>query len=145
MKNNKTKKLILDNLRKVPIIEVACSKSGIARSTLYRWRDKNKKFRKELEEALIEGEELINDMSESQVITLIKEKNWQAISFWLKHRNPRFRERVEVTARVENQEELTPEQKIAVKKALGLASLAYPKKLTLNKQNNEKANKKTDS
>ena len=133
MKDHKTKKLILENIRKVPIIEVACSKSGIARSTLYRWRDKDEKFREDLEKALAEGEELINDMSESQLISLIKEKSWSAISFWLKHRNPKFRERIEVNAKIEKQEELTPEQETVVRKALELASLEENNQLNSTK------------
>ena len=123
MKKNRDKELILEQLKKIPIMMVACEKVGIARSTVYRWRDDDKKFAKDLEEALAEGESLINDMSESQLLSMIKEKNWSAISFWLRHRNPKFRERVEVTAKFEKQEELTPEQEEVVREALKLASI----------------------
>ena len=37
-----------------------------------------------MEEALPEGEAVINDISETQLLTLIKEKNWPAIAFWLR-------------------------------------------------------------
>lgn len=123
MKSSDTKKLFLENLRKVPIIQVACEKSGVSRATVYRWRDKDKKFRKVLNEALSEGEALVNDMSESQLISLIKEKNFSAIRFWLNHRHEKFKERVEVTTKAEIQKELTPEQEEVVKEALRLASL----------------------
>jgi ACT domain-containing protein len=123
MKKNRDKELILKQLKKIPIMMVACEKVGIARSTVYRWRDDDKKFAKALEEALIEGESLINDMSESQLLSMIKEKNWSAISFWLRHRNPKFRERVEVTAKFEKQEELNSEQEEIVREALRLASI----------------------
>jgi ACT domain-containing protein len=123
MKKNRDKELILEQLKKIPIMMVACEKVGIARSTVYRWRDDDKKFAKELEEALTEGESLINDMSESQLLSMIREKNWSAISFWLRHRNPKFRERVEVTAKFEKQEELTAEQEEVVREALKLASI----------------------
>ncbi|MDD5463622.1 MAG: phBC6A51 family helix-turn-helix protein [Candidatus Moranbacteria bacterium] len=123
MKKNRDKELILEQLKKIPIMMVACEKVGIARSTVYRWRDDDKKFAKELEEALVEGESLINDMSESQLLSMIREKNWSAISFWLRHRNPKFRERVEVTAKFEKQEELTAEQEEVVREALKLASI----------------------
>ncbi len=122
MKSNDTKKLFLDNLKKIPIIQVACEKAGVSRATVYRWRDKDKKFRKVLDEALSEGEALVNDMSESQLISLIKEKNFPAIRFWLNHRHEKFKERVEITTKSEPQEELTPEQASAVREALRLAS-----------------------
>ncbi len=122
MKSNNIKKLFLENLRKVPIIQVACEKAGVSRATVYRWRDKDKKFRKTLDAALSEGEALVNDMSESQLISLIKEKNFSAIRFWLNHRHDKFRERVEVTTKNEKQEKLTPEQASVVREALRLAS-----------------------
>lgn len=118
MKSNTNKKLFLENLKKVPIIQVACEKSGISRATIYRWRDKDNKFRKDLEAALSEGEALVNDMSESQLISLIKEKNFPAIRFWLNHRHEKFKEKLEVKAKIEKQEELTPEQEELVRNAL---------------------------
>ena len=123
MKRNRDKELVLEQLRKIPIITVACEKINVGKSTVYRWRDEDKKFAKDLEEALIEGESLVNDMSESQLISLIKEKNLPAIRFWLNHRHAKFREKVEITAKFEKQEELTPEQEEVVREALKLASI----------------------
>jgi len=124
MKKDRTKTLFLDQIRKIPIIQVACEKVGVARSSVYRWRDEDEEFRKILEEALAEGEALINEMSESQLISLIREKNWQAISFWLRKRSPKFKDRVEVTGNIESpQNALSPEQQAIVAEALRLASL----------------------
>lgn len=123
MKNTKQKQLFLEHLQKIPIVQVACEKSGIARATIYRWRKESQKFRKAMEEALTEGEALINDMSESQLISLIRDKNYPAINFWLRHRNPKFRERVEVTGSIATkQEKLSKEEAKLVRKALRLAS-----------------------
>jgi hypothetical protein len=69
---------------------------------------------------------LVNDMSESQLLTLIKEKNYSAISFWLRHRNDNYKERIEVTTREEN-EALSPEQAKIVRNALKLASITKPR------------------
>lgn len=134
MKSNDTKKLFLENLKKIPIIQVACEKAGVSRATVYRWRDKDKKFRKTLNEALSEGESLINDMGESQLISLMKEKNFSAIRFWLNHRHDKFKERVEITTKSEEQEKLSPEQQRIVKEALKLASFGK-KKLSDKKVN----------
>jgi len=122
MKSKRAKELFLNHIKKVPIIQVACEKSGISRATIYRWKDKNKKFKKELETALREGEDLVNDMSESQLISLIRDKNFSAIRFWLNHRHNKFRDKLDVTAHVDKQEELTPDQKDVIRKALHLAS-----------------------
>lgn len=124
MKKDKKKGEFLDQLRRIPIVQVACEKTGISRNSVYRWRSEDESFRKEMEVALVEGEALVNDMSESQLLTMIKEKNWPAISFWLRHRNPKFAPKLEINARVENTDpELTSEQETLVKKSLSLFSL----------------------
>ena len=139
MKKDRNKDLILDQVRKIPIIQVACEKVGIARATVYRWKDEDEKFKKNLEVALTEGEALINDMGESQLLSLMKEKNWPAISFWLRHRNPKFRERIEVTANIKSpQDELTPEQQAVVQEALRLASLTVDQRPKSINQDNPK-------
>ncbi len=122
MKKNKFQKQFLDELRKVPIVQVACEKTGLSRNSVYRWRNDDAEFRKAMEVAIAEGEELVNDMSEGQLLTMIKEKNWSAISFWLRKRNPKFKDRIEVDV-TPKQEELTPEQEETVREALRLASM----------------------
>ncbi len=122
MKKNKKQSEFLEQLKKIPIVSVAAEKTGLSRNSIYRWKRDDKEFEKTMEDALAEGEALINDMSESQLLSFIKDKSWQAVSFWLRHRNPKFRERVEVTAKIENIESLTPEQEDIVRKALELES-----------------------
>ncbi len=122
MKKNKVKNQFLVELRKIPIIEVACEKVAISRVSLYRWKNTDKEFAKDMEEALADGEALINDISESQLLTLIKEKNWNALSFWLRHRNPKFKEKVEIVGTIKNEKEiLDPEQEKLLREALRLA------------------------
>jgi len=123
MKKNKLQGQFFTELAKVPIVQVACEKTGISRNSIYRWRHDDKKFEQAMDEALAQGEALVNDMSESQLLTLIKEKNWSAISFWLRHRNPRFKDKVEITSKLEDTGELTPSQAEVVRKALELAKI----------------------
>lgn len=122
MKKNRIKNEFLEQLRKIPIVQVACEKVSISRNSVYRWRNEDPEFCKDMDQALIEGEELINDMSESQLVSMIRDKNWQAISFWLRKRSPKFRDRLEVNTAPLPQEELSPEQEAVVKEALRLAS-----------------------
>jgi predicted DNA binding protein len=126
-KKNKVKDSFLAELRKIPIVQVACERTGVSRNSVYRWRKEDAGFSNEMDAALAEGEELVNDMSESQLLTLIKEKNWSAISFWLRHRNPKYKEKVEVTTKLSvDDDTLTPEQETIVKKALELATFSKP-------------------
>lgn len=123
MKKNKKREEFLVQLRKIPIVLVACEKSALSRNTVYRWRRENKTFAEEMKAALKEGEELVNDMSESQLLTMIKEKNWSAISFWLKHRHDKYKTKVEIESTINTIQELNPEQKSLVEKALKLAKI----------------------
>jgi hypothetical protein len=94
------KKQIVDQLRKIPIIQVACEKNGVARATYYRWVDEDKTFASETEEAIREGTAFINDMAESQLITLIKDQNYPAISFWLRNRHKAYADKLRIQADV---------------------------------------------
>jgi len=134
-KKNKIQNIFLEELKRIPIVLVACEKNGISRNSVYRWKKDDKIFSQAMDDALAEGEALVNDMSESQLLTLIKEKNWQAISFWLRHRNPRFRDKIEVTSKIEDSEELTPSQAEVVRQALKLAKiLPNEEPLIINKE-----------
>ncbi len=86
----KDKERVLEMLRSTPIIEVACKKAGVGRSTYYRWKSEDPEFNTASDDALEDGIALINDMTESQLISLIKDKKFQAVQFWLKHNHKRF-------------------------------------------------------
>jgi len=117
MKKDKYSEQFLKELQKVPIVQVACEKSGVSRNTVYRWKREDEAFAKEFDEALAEGVNYVNDMSESQLLQLIKDKNFSAVRFWLNKRHPAYREKLEVVNRLELAE-LTDEQKESIKQAL---------------------------
>ena len=129
--------LLIEQLKKTPIVQVACEKVGIGRATYYRWRKDDKEFAKLADEALLEGSLLVNDMAESKLISAIRDQNLGAIVFWLKHHHPNYTTRVEVTARLKaDNEVLTPEQEALVNKALRLASLVPSLKKEETHENN---------
>jgi hypothetical protein len=107
MKKNKKKTEFLEQLKKVPIILVACEKTNLSRNTVYRWKKEDTLFSKAMDEAVEEGEDLVNSMCESQLLSMIKDKEWSALSFWLRHRNPKFRDRVEIEGTVKTVQELS--------------------------------------
>src|SRR3989344_6159369 len=89
MKENR-KVLVLEQLKKVPIIRVACERAGVGHATYYRWCAEDEEFERLAEEAMIEGERFISDMGESQMMTLMKDKHWSAIKYWLEHHHPNY-------------------------------------------------------
>jgi len=147
MKSDKIKKLLLEQLKKTPIIQIAVEKVGVGKSSFYRWKEEDKEFAKAVDEALIEGESLINDLSETQLINLIREKNFQAIRMWLQVHSKKYNPKIEVTGSFNVKEEsLTPEQQATVKEALRLASLDVdPGMKEINKINNQNGNEQQHS
>lgn len=122
MKKDKLKKLLINQLKQTPIVQVACKKVGIGRASYYRWRKGNKEFAKEADIATEEGLLLINDMAESQLLSAIQEKNMTGIIFWLRHHHPTYANKLEITGQLKHsQKELTAEEKTLVRKALRLA------------------------
>ncbi len=121
-RQNAQKAELLEKLRETPVVEVACRKIGIARSTYYRWRKDSEEFTAIADGVIHEGKLFINDMAESQLISEIKEKNMTAIIFWLKHNHPSFSTRVEIIPG-KKEEELSQEQKDLLGKALELGAL----------------------
>jgi len=122
MKKSKLQDQFFEELTKVPIVQVACEKTGISRNSIYRWRKEDTEFTKKMDHALAEGVALINDLTGSQLLTLIKERSYSAISFWLRHRNDNYKNKLEITAKQELKE-LTPSQAKIVEEALTLAGL----------------------
>jgi ACT domain-containing protein len=107
------KKLILSQLMKTPIVQLACQKTGVSRSTYYRWRKNSFKFSRYADRAIREGTLLVNDMAESQLLSAISDKNMTAIIFWLKNHHPVYEARIEVraTGTGSDDEELNNKQK----------------------------------
>ena len=121
-RQEKEKLAILEQLKKTPIIQVACERVGVARATFYRWRKDDKPFNESVEIAVEQGLNLINDMAESQLLSAIKEKNMSAIMFWLRSHHSAYKTKVELTTKHLDRE-LTPEEKELIKQAISMAQV----------------------
>ena len=84
------KKQLLEQLERVPVIEVACKKVGIARSTYYRWIAEDSEFESSAEKALDAGRCVINDVAESKIIQKVSDGDWRAVKYWLESNNKRY-------------------------------------------------------
>lgn len=92
-RQEKQKESLIEQLNRVPIIQIACEKLGIARSTIYRWRNEDSEFEDKLTEAIRRGRLLINDLAESKLISAIQNGSLSAVIYWLKHNHSNYRER----------------------------------------------------
>lgn len=117
------RQIMLDQLKKTPVVQIACEKTGISRSTYYRWREEDTAFAQKSDQALTEGVALVNDMAESQLLSAIKDRNISAIFYWLNHRHSAYSNKLEVTAKITHKTPLTPEQEELITKALEHAAL----------------------
>src|SRR3989338_8287049 len=119
-RQNEQKSALIEQLRSTPIVQVAAEKIGIGRATYYRWRKDDPDFAKACEEAIAEGVGLVCDLAESKLIQAIKDQNYSAISFYLRHHNPSYADKLQIKAQIETNELLTPEQETAIKRAVEL-------------------------
>lgn len=142
IKKCEQKQQLIEQLKKVPIIQIACEKLGISRMTYYRWHKEDEEFADAADQAIADGSGLVNDLAESQLMTAIKNGNMTAIIFWLKHHHRNYATKVEVTAKLQQPlEALTPDQQALVEQALQLAGLTAENDnelITINSKQNGK-------
>lgn len=125
------KEKMLEALHKMPIVQVACQQAGIGRTTYYRWRQEDKDFGKAADEAMSAGELLINDLSESQLIALIRDRHHPSIVTWLKAHHPKYTARLEVSGQLSVEDVLDPEQEALRLEAIRLATFSHTKSESL--------------
>lgn len=130
------KELILEQLKKTPIVQLVCEKTGVSRATFYRWRQEDSQFGFEADKALLTGKLLINDMAESQLISAIKEKNLTAIIFWLKHHHKEYRSQIDISGEITAKGELSEVQKETILNALSMALLPNSKMINTSDDGN---------
>ena len=93
-KSDRMKQLLVEQLKKTPIVQIACEKSGVSRATFYRWKTEDVPFRKAADEALAEGTAFVSDLAESQLLTNIKNGNLTATIFWLKNKHNDYKQHI---------------------------------------------------
>lgn len=132
-RQNTIRQALIAQLERTPIIELACDKVGVSRTTFYRWIHSSKEFTKAVEKSMTTGREFINDLAESQVISLIKQGEIKAIRLWLAHNSNRYANKLELTGTVSTNTELSTEQKKAIREALTLSSVGKHAKVQKGK------------
>ena len=82
-----------ETLRDIPFISGACAKTGIPRSTVYRWLNEDATFKKKVGKAIKRGNEMVNDIAYGKLIQKIKEGNMAALTYHMSRRHPYYKNR----------------------------------------------------
>ena len=81
---------LVEQFKKMPIVQIAVERAGVSRASYYRWIEEDPAFRDDAMTAIAEGEAFISDKSEGQLLALIGEKHFGAIKTYLQHRNDKY-------------------------------------------------------
>lgn len=131
------KELVLEKFRRMPIVQIVLEQTGISRTTYYRWRDEDEKFKKAADEALAEGEQFITELSESKLLSLINKEYFPAVQLWLKSHHPKYASKLELSGTLEqSRDELTPEEAAMLAEALRLAGFPQASDAKIKDKNN---------
>lgn len=90
IKTENLKRALLAQLRKTPIVQLACERVSVGRSTYYRWRADDRVFARAADRAIEGGRFFLNDAIESRLIRMAQDNNLGAIIFWLRHNHPKY-------------------------------------------------------
>ncbi len=93
-KTEAQKEALLKQLEKYPIIQLACERAGVGRSTFYSWCKEDNEFAKLADRSLAEGKEFINDLAESKLIRGIQDGHTTFTIFWLKNNHRGYGDKV---------------------------------------------------
>jgi hypothetical protein len=121
-KTARDKSALIGQLRKTPVIQIACEKTGVSRQTYYRWRD-DEEFARAADAALVDGKSLVNDLAESQLLSAIRDGAAWGVQYWLKHHHLDYAAKMEVVAQIKSDGKLSPEQEATLEEALKLSHL----------------------
>jgi hypothetical protein len=130
------KEKILEQLLKHPIIQVACERSGVGRSTYYLWIANDKEFGRKASVAQDKGIDFLNDLTESMLVKNIQNGSNTAIIFWLKNRHKSYSDRMLHRHEFSIDREVTTEE--IEKITLALYKIGLGNDLRLNKGEQKK-------
>lgn len=122
-RTTRDKAALIEQLRKTPVIQIACEKVSISRMTFYRWRKDDEVFANAADDALADGKSLVNDLAESQLLSALKDGDPWSIQYWLRHHHREYAAKMEVVAQIKSDGKLSPEQEATLEEALKLSHL----------------------
>lgn len=93
LNKRRTRKELIQELEKNYLLQPACSKLGLTRSTVYRWMKEDQEFDQAVRLAQSMGRRYMSDYTESKLFKNIESQNQRSIEFWLKNNNEHYKSR----------------------------------------------------
>jgi hypothetical protein len=93
-KTAEQKLAILEQLAKCCIIQLACERTSVGRSTYYSWLSEDTEFKEAADKAINAGRAYLNDIAFSGLLKKIQEGNKTMLIFWLKNNHPWFGDKI---------------------------------------------------
>lgn len=90
---------LVKELEKNYLLQRACNKSGLTRSTVYRWMRADESFANKIRVAQTIGRRYMSDFVESKLLKNIENGDQRAIEFWLKNNNEHYHSTEKATQR----------------------------------------------
>ncbi len=91
LNKRKALKELVRELEKNYLLQRACNKLGLARSTVYRWMQEDQEFAAAIHRAQAIGRRYMSDFVESKLLKNVENQEQRAIEFWLKSNNEHYR------------------------------------------------------
>jgi hypothetical protein len=91
MIDDKTKLKLLREIEKNGNVYMSCLRVGIDKATYYRWRERDREFRKISDRAVSTGRENNCDIGEHALMLKVKDKDLGAIKYLLSHNSSRYK------------------------------------------------------
>lgn len=91
MIDGKTRNNLLQEIEKTGNVYLSCLKVGVNKATYYRWRQTDKAFRKQADNAIRCGRENLCDIAEHALMINVKGGKMDAIKYALSHNSPRYK------------------------------------------------------
>lgn len=84
------KSKLIQILEETPLVNYACKKIGIGRTTFYRWMKSNLQFKRDVERAMQNGRFQWNEIAESALMKNVRDGKMDAVKFYLAHNDKRY-------------------------------------------------------
>ena len=122
MRIKKQKSDLIEQLKKNPVIQIACEKLDIGRASHYRWYADDEEYAKAVDSAIAEGVTFVAEFAESQLLNAVRNSEPWAVSMVLRAMHPRYKNKIEFSGTINHtNHELTAEDEELLKESLRLA------------------------
>lgn len=129
-RTEKLKRAIVAQLKRTPLVSMACERVGVSRPAYYKWRIHDRMFARAADISIESGRFGVNDLAESRLIRLVQSDDLKAIKFWLGHNHPMYSKREIHEHDVACERQSTEEKHAGWSLFRQIMNIKFPSKLT---------------